>query len=369
MLTVVLCRTIGTSQATIAMKSENSEAEEDSPLHFSNYANLEAFANNAVKRGADVNIIPFEEIYLQYGRPEIRKVKSVATYRGSLTLGNLNDNPENTMAIDVERYIYVQAAPIPSSKSYREATSDENKQEEKEKPPPAPLEWDTKYFVTIDSEKTEDDKETTKKETIEVLKGDLQKGYKYGKSIVPFKDDELDSLRYESAQGMEIIGFISMTELKPWTLMSPSSFVIAPKKSPESALALSSLIHAMRGAGLFAIVRLVKKKGDNPRMTILIPYIDVEGNRKFEALVEIDLPFAEDVRNYKFASLDTVKTVKGKILKQHHRLPTDEMVQSMRQFVNAMDISCLADGLPATDDDDGAYVNKHWEVDYEMLTI
>lgn len=50
------------------------------------------------------------------------------------------------------------------------------------------------------------------------------------------------------------------------------------------------------------------------------------------------MPFADDVRKYTFASLETIVTKKGEVLTSHPYLPTDEQQEAMDAFVDAMDL-------------------------------
>ena len=50
------------------------------------------------------------------------------------------------------------------------------------------------------------------------------------------------------------------------------------------------------------------------------------------------MPFADDIRNFPFASLDTLVTRKGEVLTEHPYLPTDKQIAAMEDFVDAMDL-------------------------------
>ena len=51
------------------------------------------------------------------------------------------------------------------------------------------------------------------------------------------------------------------------------------------------------------------------------------------------MPFADDIRNFLFASLDTrLVRRKGKVLMEHRCLPTDKHITAMGDFVDAMDL-------------------------------
>lgn len=117
--------------------------------------------------------------------------------------------------------------------------------------------------------------------------------------------------------------------------ISRSSVTIANKINSKAGMALSSLIHALYELDSYAIARLVEKHGKEPKLILLAPSIESD----FECLIDIELPFAEDVRQYKFPPLDRVVTVAGKNLYQHRNLPNDELMQAMSDYVDSMDLS------------------------------
>jgi ATP-dependent DNA helicase 2 subunit 2 len=117
--------------------------------------------------------------------------------------------------------------------------------------------------------------------------------------------------------------------------MSTSCVIIAQRANPKASMALSSLVHALFELESYAVARLVTKNDRPPVMLLLAPSIDVD----YECLVDVQLPFAEDIRNYKFPPLDKVVTVSGKILKEHRNLPSDQLVKAMSDYVDQMDLS------------------------------
>lgn len=114
-----------------------------------------------------------------------------------------------------------------------------------------------------------------------------------------------------------------------------TSIIIAQKTVNKAVLALSSLIHALFELESYAIGRLVTKTGREPVLVLLAPLIEVD----YECLMDVQLPFAEDVRYYKFPPLDKVVTVLGKILKEHRNLPNDALRSAMSDYVDQMDLS------------------------------
>lgn len=117
--------------------------------------------------------------------------------------------------------------------------------------------------------------------------------------------------------------------------LSVSSYIVASKIDSKAIMGLSSFIHALLELESYAIARLVTKDDKDPLLVLLAP--DVEPT--FECLFDIQLPFAEDVRSYKFAPLDRIVTVSGKILKEHRNLPNPSLSAAMSDFVDSMDLS------------------------------
>ena len=100
-------------------------------------------------------------------------------------------------------------------------------------------------------------------------------------------------------------------------------------------MALSSLIHALFELESYAVARLVPKPDKEPVIVLLAPSIEVD----YECLLDVQLPFTEDVRAYKFPPLDKVVTVSGKEIKEHRNLPNEALQNAMSDYVDRMDLS------------------------------
>lgn len=124
--------------------------------------------------------------------------------------------------------------------------------------------------------------------------------------------------------------------------MSKSNVIIALRTNDKANMALSSFIHALYELESYAVARLVPKENKAPTVVLLAPSIEPD----HECLYEVELPFAEDLRSYRFPSLDKVLTVSGKELKKHRNLPSADLLDAMSQYVDQMDLSTLS-----TDDD------------------
>jgi len=116
--------------------------------------------------------------------------------------------------------------------------------------------------------------------------------------------------------------------------LSESSCIIGQKGNERAQIALSSLIHALYENDLVALARLVTKENKSPVLVMLAPSIEAD----IECLVDVQVPFAEDVRHYTFAPLDKVVTMKGKVLMKHRNLPTDEQDEAMNDYVDSMNL-------------------------------
>lgn len=119
--------------------------------------------------------------------------------------------------------------------------------------------------------------------------------------------------------------------------MSNTNVIIGQKTNNKAIFALSSVVHALFELECYAVGRLVTKAGKNPMLVILAPSIEPD----FECLLEVQLPFAEDVRSYRFPPLDRVVTVSGKVLKEHRTLPNDDLISAMGKYVDSMELSEL----------------------------
>lgn len=120
--------------------------------------------------------------------------------------------------------------------------------------------------------------------------------------------------------------------------MGESCITIPQKTNEKARMALSSLVHALHELDACAVARLVKKDGSDPLIVILSPFIEPD----LEGLIDVPLPFAEDVRSYRFAPLDKVFNSSGGIMEKHKNLPSKGLKDAMSDFVDSMDLSTAA---------------------------
>lgn len=117
--------------------------------------------------------------------------------------------------------------------------------------------------------------------------------------------------------------------------MGEACVTIAQKTNDKARMALSSLIHALHELDSYAVARIVLKDGKDPQLLLLAPSIEPD----LESLIDVPLPFSEDVRLYRFPPLDKVVTVTGNILTKHRNIPSDQLSNAMNAYVDSMDIS------------------------------
>lgn len=116
--------------------------------------------------------------------------------------------------------------------------------------------------------------------------------------------------------------------------MSNTNVIIPQRAHDKATLAVSSLVHALFELETYAVARLVTKENKSPLIVLLAPSIEHD----YECLIEIQLPFAEDVRSYRFPPLDKVVTVSGKIVTEHRNLPSDKLQHAMSEYVDSMEL-------------------------------
>lgn len=127
--------------------------------------------------------------------------------------------------------------------------------------------------------------------------------------------------------------------------MSNTNVIIGQRTNDKAGFALSSFIHALFELECYAVARLVTKENKPPLMVLLAPSIEPD----YECLLEVQLPFNEDVRTYRFPPLDKVVTVSGKVITEHRNLPNEDLQNAMSKYVDSMEL---------IDRDDDGYVNN-----------
>lgn len=260
--------------------------------------------------------------------PRIKSVRPVPSYKGYLTLGSLEDY-DSAMAIDVERYPKVMVARAPTASSFvikSDLAPHETQGEGGQQDGLAGVKRARTYQIPDES---------APGGKRDVDEAELARGYAYGSTAVFIEEANRNVTTFETVPGLEIIGFVAKEQYEPYMDMSRSNVILASRTNDKAVMALSSLIHALYELESYAVARFVPKPDKAPVMLLLSPSISPD----LECLYDVELPFAEDVRQYRFPPLDRIITVSGKTITQHRNLPSQDLQDAMSAYVDAMDLS------------------------------
>lgn len=256
-------------------------------------------------------------------RPHVKLTKPIPSYKGQLRLGDPTTY-DTAITIDIERYPKVMVRRPPTASSYVLKDG---------APSQHPTGTDGDNLATVRNAYTYSivDLEAPSGRR-DIPRDDLAKGYEYGRTAVHISESDETITKLQTEQAYEILGFFPQEHVERYILLGPTNMLVAQKLNDKAAYALSSLIHALFEVGSVAVARLVKKDMAEPQLTLLSPMITED----IECLIENDLPFAEDLRIYRFPPIDRIVTVSGKHLKAHRNLPNDELMSAMSDLVDNM---------------------------------
>ncbi|CZT02065.1 related to ATP-dependent DNA helicase II, 80 kDa subunit (KU autoantigen protein P86) [Rhynchosporium agropyri] len=289
------------------------------------------------------------EALASLANPSVKVVRPFKQYDGRLGLGDFEKYPESALYIDVQRYSRVKQAKPPSASSFvsaaANATGEANAHsshtvedtEMMDAPGLSAVKSSVAYRVNDAA---------AAGGTVDLQREDLAKGYYYGSTAVPFGQDEEGVTRFNSRQGFSIIGFVPNDKYERYLTMGESSITIAQPVNDKARMAMSSLVHALHELDSYAVARIVTKDGKAPQLVLLAPSIEPD----LECLIDVPLPFAEDIRVYRFPPLDKIIGSSGAVITKHRYLPSNELADAMSNYVDSMDLSSFGEdesGNPA----------------------
>ncbi|OQE30525.1 hypothetical protein PENFLA_c003G04251 [Penicillium flavigenum] len=273
--------------------------------------------------------------------PRIKVTKSMPSFKGNLTLGNPEEY-DTAMTIPVERYFRTYVAkPISASSFVPRSGTEPGSQ--------APVKGNAEgdALASVRASRTyQITDESAPGGKIDVERDDLAKGYEYGRTAVPIEQTDENVANLQTFAGMGLIGFVQKDQYDRYMHMSNTNIIIPQRANDNASLALSSLIHALYELESYAVARLVTKESKPPMLVLLAPSVEAD----YECLIEVQLPFAEDVRSYRFPPLDKIITVSGKVVTEHRNLPSVALKDAMSSYVDSMDFVTTNDEGQATDD-------------------
>ena len=161
----------------------------------------------------------------------------------------------------------------------------------------------------------------------ELEKEQLVRGYKYGRTLIPFSTADEAVLKYAAPKCLKLIGFTKASNVPRAHYMGNAELLVPQPGDQAAATAVSALAHAMYETERYAIVRFVKRMNSTPHLGALLPYI----KPNYCGFHFIKLPFSDDVRDYPFASLD-VQKMKGS------KRPNAEQLLAAENLINGLDL-------------------------------
>ncbi|KAH8919997.1 SPOC domain-like protein, partial [Atractiella rhizophila] len=319
---------------------------------------------NLVSQLPDSLVATAEEAYMSSQAPKPKVTDSRPLY-ATLRLGDPEKYPDDSLELKLS---YYKATSKATPLSWKKMSMRGYGQQDTDEPRSFAVNRETKYFYapqpvekTIESLLEKEGMEAIEEEDImeaeaeskelevvpEEKKESLVKAYKYGSTLVPFRDEEdLNMLQLPGArEGIEIVGFMKERSLDRAFAMGEVYRFFGSDN--YSSVAFSAFLNALSEDGRCALVRWTKKYRDrctDPKIGVLLPR--VEGELEYALYVRV--PFAEDVKKHFFPSLTTIKNRVGEALTEHKYLPTTEQCETMDNFVQAMDL------MDADVDADGA---------------
>lgn len=272
-------------------------------------------------------------VLTEVSRPDVREVRS--TMSGNvLRIGDTEVRPEEALELMVKTSKCTALSRPKSFKKFarrkqtaEEAAAAEDKMDEdgaEESTIFAQLRMRSEYYLEEDKPGSVKDEDAMNKDVdendaqaqrekrlVKVEKEELVRGYKYGASFVPAPDDEFPKLPVR--KGMDICGFFPRERFRREMAMGEVYYVWADTTSPMQQVALSSIVKAMTESRVLAITRWVKSDKGEPKMGVLWPTVFDE----IDCFLWVQMPFADDVRNFTFASLEKLINKKGEVVEEH----------------------------------------------------
>ncbi|WEW60564.1 ATP-dependent DNA helicase yku80 [Emydomyces testavorans] len=276
--------------------------------------------------------------------PRVKVIRGIPTFKGDLRLGDPSQYT-TALTVQVERYYRTYTARPPTASTFVLSTVPPEGRERAESS--VTLQNGESSAQGIDSSSNLTGVRNARSYQVDdadapggkrdVERDELAKGYEYGRTAVHISSSDENITKLDTEAALEFIGFIPTDNYPRYMNMSTSNVIIAQKINDKAIVALSSIIHALFELECYAIGRLVTKEGKPPLIVLLAPSIEPD----FECLLEVQLPFAEDVRSYRFPPLDKIVTVSGKVVKEHRNLPSENLLDAMGKYVESMDLSEL----------------------------
>jgi len=308
---------IDAEDIALTIISINQNQQDNSATKVKNKAILEALAQAA--RGSFVAHVDALQSLSDF---QTKRVNPTAVYRGPLSFGSI--------ASEISIQCFNKTSELkPPSASKVSALGHETGA------------IDVKRTYTVLQKNAEDNQAG---QEIVVPPEEIIRTQRYGHKLIPMAEADEEAEKLATTKGLTILGFVDKTEVGRHLFLNNTILVKPEKDSHASALGLSALAISLSNTNRVALCRYVSADNRSPKMGVMIPNVTEETT----ALYFVQLPFADDVREFKFDKLEDVllEPMQRKNGKRHrfdHRaVPATEVNQRMDAWIDSMDLMTAA---------------------------
>ncbi|XP_075237234.1 X-ray repair cross-complementing protein 5 Ku80 [Lycorma delicatula] len=163
----------------------------------------------------------------------------------------------------------------------------------------------------------------------ELIEGnDVVSGFLFGDKIVPFSADEEAALKYCSGErGLFILFFADSDQIPKHLFIGDTpTYIIGNNKSKNAQKTVAAFAESLHEMGKVGIARKVYSKDSSPHIGALFPKMDAQP----PALIFVELPFKQEIRNLWFPSLSGVPI-------------SDEQLNAVDKLIDDMDLTSIED--------------------------
>ena len=278
----------------VILLNDNDESVNDAPA--GNESILKEFCDQV----GDASVYTVQEALGLLQQFMTRRVRQVATFRGSLTL------MPRDLEIPINLFSKTAVQRLPSAKKYSP-------------------------FGRDGVERTLSYREYNEGGTIASGRDELVKAYRYGRSLVPFHKIDEAQMEFKTNKSFHVLGFLPASKIDRESFMSGVYAIVGEPANITAQKAISALARALYEKDNVALVRYVRAEKNPPKLGILIPRIKAS----YESLLFNVLPYSEDHRRYLFASFPARVN------------STPEQEEAMKEWISSMDL------MTAARDEDG----------------
>jgi ATP-dependent DNA helicase 2 subunit 2 len=131
---------------------------------------------------------------------------------------------------------------------------------------------------------------------MELLPEERVKAFHYGRSVIPVSEVDEASLKFTGERALQTLGFIPLHQVPLFLLLGGVKVVAAAPGDAAGAHALAAFASSMEQLQRAMLVRFVWRTNSDPALGVCVA--SVKDSRT--VLYFAPLPFAEDLRHYKF---------------------------------------------------------------------